>query len=213
MIIEQEKDLLLKAVAVEAVFSSGLGAEKTPQTLLDMLAIEFSAPVSRDDSVKSAVRDMMRQHGYKPTGRGKPASEYLVKAVSEGRLGSINRCVDVLNVVSLHSGFPISVVDLDKVTQPLCIKTAQPQTSYIFNAGGQEIQVGGLFCLFDSEGPCANGVKDSQRTKTSDTTTRTLSVVWGTEVMADKVLAAVQWYVDLLRSVGAEISEATIQPR
>ena len=211
MIIEQEEDKLLKAVAIEAVFSSGLGTEETPQTLLDMLAIEFSAPVTRDDSTKSAVRDMMRQRGYKPTGRGKPASEYLIKAVAEGRLGSINRCVDALNIVSLHSGFPISVVDLDKVAQPLSIKTAKPETSYIFNAGGQEIQLGGLLCLFDSDGPCANGVKDSQRTKTSDATTRTLSIVWGTEVMAEKVMAAAQWYAELLRLVGAEISAVQIQ--
>ena len=42
---------------------------------------------------------------------------------------------------------------------------------------GQEIRIDGLVCLFDAEGPCANAVKDSQRTKTSDATTRTLSAV------------------------------------
>ena len=33
------------------------------------------------------------------------------------------------------------------------------------HASGQAIDVSGLLCLFDAEGPCANGVKDSQRFK------------------------------------------------
>ena len=50
---------------------------------------------------------------------------------------------------------------------------------FVFNRGGQEIDVGGLLCLFDENGPCANAVKDAQRTKTTPATRAVLAIVWG----------------------------------
>src|SRR5438445_357440 len=108
-----------------------------------------------------------------------PGSEYLVKAVGEGRLGSINVAVDVCNIVSLHSGLPISVVDLACAREPFRVSVAPPGASYVFNASGQSIELGGLLCLFDAEGPCANAVKDAQRTKTGPETRSTVSLIWG----------------------------------
>ena len=98
---------------------------------------------------------MLRVGGYKPTGRGKPASEYLVRAATEGVLGSINIAVDICNGVSLHSGFPISIVDLGRAREPFRIEIASEGAKFVFNASGQEIDLGGLVCLFDAEGPCA----------------------------------------------------------
>ena len=46
-------------------------------------------------------------------------SEFLLRAATAGELGSINLAVDLCNVVSLHSGLPISVVDRDRVSAPL----------------------------------------------------------------------------------------------
>jgi len=34
-------------------------------------------------------------------------------------------------------------------------------SKYVFNTAGQEIDVSGLVCLLDTEGPCGNAVKDS----------------------------------------------------
>ena len=133
-----------------------------------LFSLTATAPLKNDDAVRQAVRHLLREGGFKPTGRSKPASEYLVKAVEEGRLGSINLAVDVCNAVSLHSGLPISVVDLDLAKLPLRVGVAGTGTSYIFNPTGQTIDLGGLLCLFDAEGPCGNAVKDAQRTKTSE---------------------------------------------
>ena len=144
-----------------------------------------------------------RHGGFKPTGRSKPASEYLLKAVEEGRLSSINLAVDICNAVSLHSGLPISVVDLDLVKPPLRIGVAEPGMSYVFNAAGQSIDLGGLLCLFDAEGPCGNAVKDAQRTKTGPATTRTLTVIWGTTELAGRAPRAEEWYRQLLQEQGA----------
>lgn len=171
--------------------------------LFSWLAKDAIAPLSASDSVRAHVRDLLRSGGFKPTGRSKPASEYLRKACDEGRLGSINPLVDACNAVSLHSGLPISVVDLDKATPPITVSICPEKTNYVFNSGGQVIDIGGLLTIHDALGPCAGPVKDSQRTKTSETTVRTLSVIWGTTMLPEQTAHAYEWYVALLRGLGA----------
>lgn len=194
---------LLDAGAFTTTFPRPLSELPSPPWLLDLLRVDAPAPLQRDEAVRAAVRDLLRHGGYKPTGRGKPASEYLVAAVGEGKLGSINAAVDVCNVVSLHAGLPISVVDLDLARGPFRIGLAPAGARYVFNQSGQEIDLGGLLCVFDQDGPCANGVKDAQRTKTRPETTRTLSVVWGSTTLGDRTARAVAWYRELLERLGA----------
>lgn len=185
-------------------FPEPLASFPSPAWLTDLLSLDAAVPVSRSEERRKGVRDLLRHEGYKPTGRGKPASEYLVKAAEAGRLGSINAPVDACNVVSLHSGLPISVVDLAHTSGALQIKPGDAAASYVFNASGQEISVAGLLCLHDAAGPCANPVKDAQRTKTSDTTTRTLSIIWGPEVYSAHVQSTLSWYLDLLQQMGCD---------
>lgn len=193
---------LLELGAFETRFEGRL--EPSPPWLVDLLRADAEAPVQRSEAVRQAVRDLLRHGGYKPTGRGKPASEYLVKA----ELSSINLAVDACNAVSLHSGLPISVVDFDRLEPPLSVTISQEDESYVFNATGQEIRVRGLLCLRDAKGPCANAVKDSQRTKTSATTRCTLSLVWGTRAHADHLRATVRFYRELLERAGATTSSS-----
>jgi DNA/RNA-binding domain of Phe-tRNA-synthetase-like protein len=196
---------LLDVVAFEATFPSPLSASPSPEWLVALLKPDASAPLSADDAVRGAVRDLLRQGGYKPTGRGKPASEYLVRAAGDGSLGSINAAVDVCNAVSLHSGLPISVVDLDRARAPFRVGVAPEGAAYVFNASGQSIDLAGLLCLFDAEGPCANAVKDSQRTKTQGDTRRTLTVLWGTKALPGRTERAFTWYRELLERLGATV--------
>jgi DNA/RNA-binding domain of Phe-tRNA-synthetase-like protein len=201
--MQTESHPLLDARAFVTTFPQPLGEMPSPPAVLALLAPGAVAPLRSDDAVRQAVRDLLRHGGFKPTGRSKPAAEYLIKAVEEGRLGSINLAVDVCNAVSLHSGLPVSVVDLDRARPPLRIGLAEAGTSYVFNASGQTIDVGGLLCLFDADGPCANAVKDAQRTKTNEATRRTLTVLWGTNELAGRAEAAEKWYQELLEQQGA----------
>ena len=196
---------LLDLRAFVTVLPRPLGEMPSPPELQSLLAAGAPAPLHSDDAVREAVRQLLRHGGFKPTGRSKPASEYLIRAVGEGALSSINLAVDACNVVSLHSGLPISVVDLDRARGPFRIGVAPPGSSYVFNASGQTIDLGGLLCLSDTEGPCANAVKDAQRTKTGPATTRTLSVIWGTKALPGRSARAAAWYHQLLRGAGAEV--------
>ena len=77
--------------------------------------------------------------------------------------------------------------------------------SYVFNQAGQVIDVSGLVCLFDAEGPCANAVKDSQWTKTRPETLRTLTVIWGTASLPGRSAETESWYRELLGTHGATV--------
>jgi DNA/RNA-binding domain of Phe-tRNA-synthetase-like protein len=194
---------LLDVRAFVTVFPRPLGELMSPAALLALLAEDAVVPWHSDDAVRESVRSLLRQHGFKPTGRSKPASEYLLKAAREGFLSAINLAVDVCNVVSLHSGLPISVVDMGRAGEPLHVRVAPAGASYVFNASGQNIDVAGLPCLFDAAGPCANAVKDAQRTKTGPATRRTLSLIWGTHALPGRAASVAAWYRTLLEAHGA----------
>lgn len=98
--------------------------------------------------------------------------EYLVRAVEKGGLPPINLAVDACKLVSFESGLPMSVVGLDKAASPFVVRLGEASSSYVLNVSEQEIRLDGLLCLWDAEGPCANAVKDSRRTKTSAATER-----------------------------------------
>jgi DNA/RNA-binding domain of Phe-tRNA-synthetase-like protein len=199
---------LLEAAIFAAELPRPLGELASPQELLALLAPSAPstpsapAPLRSDDSVRAAVRDLLRAGGFKPTGRSKPASEYLIRAAAAGELASINLVVDACNAVSLHSGIPISVVDLDRARPPYSIDVAPQGASYVFNASGQTIDLGGLLCLADADGPCANAVKDAQRTKTGAATRRVLAVLWGTIELPGRAAEASRWYRALLEGAG-----------
>lgn len=193
----------LRVRAFLSRFPAPLADFASPAALLDLLRADAPAPFAPDEYVRTAIRDVLRHGGYKPTGRGKPASEYLVRAAADGSLGSINPAVDACNAASLHGGFPISVVDTARAEPPFRIAIAPAGASYVFNAAGQTIDLAGLICLFDARGPCANPVRDAQRTKTGATTTATLSVVWGAAAHAHRLDAVTRWYRELVAATGA----------
>lgn len=204
MILRVDTHPSARIAAFETTFPNPLGQMPSPAHLVALLSLQANAAMQRDESVRTSIRDVLRHGGYKPTGRGKPASEYLVRAAEQDALRSINVAVDVCNVVSLHSGFPVSVVDAEKLVQPLHIGLAASDQTYVFNPGGQVIDVSGLLCLHDAEGPCANAVKDAMRTKTNDQSTRTLNIIWGAEALRARLDHALEWYRQLLADLGAQ---------
>jgi DNA/RNA-binding domain of Phe-tRNA-synthetase-like protein len=155
------------------------------------------------------MRQLLRNGGFRPTGRYKPAWEYLVKAAAAGRLRSIHAAVDACNAASLHSGIAMRVVDLDALQKPLHVGVVQTG-EYVFNPSGQPLKLDGLICLCDAQGPCANAVKDSQRTKTSSSSRRTLSIVWGPAALAPQVEACFSNYLQLLERLGTRTSVCNI---
>src|SRR5688572_16736252 len=115
---------LLDLYAFVTAFPEPLGTLTTPPAIIAFFDPATAAPLAPDDAVREAVRALLRHGGFKPTGRSKPASEYLLNAARDGRLATINPAVDVCNAVSLHSGLPVSVVDMDRARAPLRVGVA-----------------------------------------------------------------------------------------
>src|SRR5262249_20692660 len=155
----------------------------SPAWLAALLDAKAPAPLAGNEIVRAAIRDLLRHGGYKPTRRGKPLSEDPLPAAAGGAPAAIQAAADAGDAVWLHSGLPISVVDFERLRQPLSIAGAGAGAAYEFNAAGQTIALDGLPCLCDADGPCANAVKDAQRTKTHAGTARTLSVIWGSTAL------------------------------
>jgi DNA/RNA-binding domain of Phe-tRNA-synthetase-like protein len=152
----------------------------------------------RPEEVRLAVRDMLRFGGYRPTGRAKPASEYLLRAAAsaEREFPRINYVVDVCNYISLKYLLPISLWDRDRAGGDLYqFRRGLPAEAYEFNASGQTIRLEDLAIgcvrsdVDDRLGsPIVSPIKDSQSTKTADGTRRIVAVVYAPGAVVDAVM-------------------------
>jgi len=132
--------------------------------------------------VRDAVRAMLRYGTYKPSGRAKPASEFLWRAAGEGNFPRVSGPVDVNNAVSLASGLPGSIFDAELTGMRLHLRHGDPGESYVFNPSGQSIDLEDLLVVCRDVGgrwePCGNPVKDAMATKVRDETTSILGVLY-----------------------------------
>ena len=133
-------------------------------------------------AIRKRVRGMLRYGKYKPAGRSKPASEFLLRAALSDAFPLVNGPVDVNNIVSLESGLPGSIFDADLTGRELLIRRGEPGESYVFNASGQSIDLEDLLLVSRSTEsgwiPCGNPVKDSMETKIHRGTQNVLAVFY-----------------------------------
>lgn len=140
----------------------------------DKAQTEFAA------ETKDAVRNLLKTGGFKPSGRNKPASEYLAQAAREGRFPFINNLVDINNLISLETGLPISLLDASAIGSTLKIRYGRAGERYVFNASGQDIDLAGLICACSGEKdqPLGNPVKDSMEGKIKDKTSSVVGIIY-----------------------------------
>ena len=168
----------------------GLNLAPSPAALnaeLTALVARRSTEDFPSAAIKDGVRALLRADGFKPAGRNKPASEYLAQAAREGRFPSINNAVDCNNLVSLETGLPISVLDARSFGAghdlTLLIRAGRPGEQYVFNNGGQAIDLAGLACacgldVQTGSHPLGNAVKDSMAGKLKDDTHDLVGVIY-----------------------------------
>jgi DNA/RNA-binding domain of Phe-tRNA-synthetase-like protein len=161
---------------------------------------EFLSPAR-----KAAVRAMLRFGTYKPSGRSKPSSEYLLAAALQGEFPFVNGPVDVNNAVSLQWGFPASIFDVELSGAELLLRRGIAGESYAFNMSGQIINLKDLLCVCRAEGnawlPCGNPVKDAMDTKIVESTRNVAAVIYApTAEPPAHLQAAAERFASLLRS-------------
>jgi DNA/RNA-binding domain of Phe-tRNA-synthetase-like protein len=151
---------------------------------------------------------VLRKGGYKPTGRGKPASEYLLGQALGAGLPRISGPVDVCNVVSLVHGFPISVLDAELLGPAPRVRFGRAGESYVFNASGQSMELAGLPVICRGDEPVGNAVKDAMACKVNAASTRLFYVVYGSRALPTERLEAC--LVDLGRLAQSELGATEV---
>lgn len=168
-------------VLVGVVVARDCGAGSPEGLDGEIAAALAEARAGADGAVAGEVRTLLRYGKYKPTGRGKPASEYLLNAAREHRFPRVGTLVDINNLISLRSRLPISLIDLDRAgTSAFAVRRGRAGESYVFNAAGQSIDLEDLLLLARLPGdrPCANPVKDALDTKLVETSQSVMAVLY-----------------------------------
>lgn len=204
---------------IGAVVARGCTTGPAPAELEEAITAEVARANSRTDTeaATKAVRDLLRHGKYKPTGRGKPASEYLLNAAREGRFPRINNLVDINNLISLGSLLPISLIDLAlAATDRFVVRRGSPGEAYVFNAGGQTIELEDLLLVAHQPGdqPCANPVKDSMATKLTEASRDVMAVLYAPASLRAELEAATAAFAEALGRHGgaAEVARAILSP-
>ncbi len=179
------EDLALGLVRAEGV--TGAAAPAALAEEIEALVAERAGRDldARQEALRKGSRDMLRNGKYKPTGRGKPASEYLMREAGKDNFPRINGPVDATNLVSLKHCVPISLWDLDLAGDPAEyeVRLGAEDETYVFNAGGQLLGLRDLVCgcaLEPSGGSRAlvTPIKDSLATKLKDDARRVAGIIY-----------------------------------
>jgi DNA/RNA-binding domain of Phe-tRNA-synthetase-like protein len=199
-----------RTMKVAVVWGLGLpGCPKTlsmPSYLSELMGrVRASGEAFSSPERKAAVRKMLRFGKYKPSGRSKPSSEYLVAAALHGDFPLVSGPVDSNNAISLEWGYPASVFDVELCGCSLLLRRGIEGESYIFNASGQSIDLKDLLCVCRAAGdswvPCGNPVKDSMATKIRESTRDVAAVIYApSDETGSDLNAAAQRFAALLRT-------------
>ncbi|MDB4984960.1 MAG: hypothetical protein JWN04_138 [Myxococcaceae bacterium] len=207
--------LRLAVVTAERVTPGASSAELLAE--LERASLRVRAdPSAFAEPVRVAVRDVLRVGGYKPTGRGKPASELLLALAQRGELPRINNLVDANNLASLESALPISIFDAHRLGSDLAVRYGRPAEEYVFNPAGHSMAIEGLpvVCRSPSRQPVGNAVRDSMLCKVDASTRSVVAVLYGSSLLADGVLmaGALRLKTLLREHAGAEGAAITLLP-
>ena len=209
----------VQGLAVAWIFSEGCRVEASGENLLELLRSSARAALEGSElpdaqSRRAAVRDMLRFGSYKPTGRGKPASEYLLRAASEGTFPEINSLVDINNLVSVKSQFPISMVDTDKAgSAHFLVRRGREGEEYVFNPSGQVLSLRDLLLAarMPEDAPCATPIKDCQATKTDMGTRNALALIYAPGSLRGELESAAAWMAGLVSEhCGGEVASGLV---
>ena len=115
----------------------------------------------------------------KDPSRYRPSSEALLRRIASGKgLYTVNDVVDINNVISMQSHFPIGTYDLAELRGDIVFRRGEAGETYQ-GIGRYELNLEGLPLFADEAGPFGTPFSDSERTMVRPETSRVLSVLIG----------------------------------
>lgn len=146
----------------------------------------------------AATRRVYKHFGKDPN-RYRVASEALCRRLIRG-LGiyRLTTLVDLINLVSIRSGYPISALDADKLDGDSLSLGIGEEGEYYEGIGRGQLNIAGMPVYRDAKGGVATPTSDEERTKITELTTRVQINING---YAEEMPMAecVDWVVTLLK--------------
>ncbi len=160
-----------------STFSSGLWEEI--DTYAEFFRQQFTIEEIKNRPPIHATREVYKKLGKDPN-RYRPSAEALSRRIIKGmKLYQIDTLVDLINLVSLKTGYSIGGFDLGKI-QGQTLTLGVGQKDEIFNAIGRGIlNIEGLPVYRDAVGGIGTPTSDEERTKISSTISHLLLIING----------------------------------
>ena len=193
------------AEVVNSPFSEGLWQE------IDAFTRELRA---RDtaDSIKqqpaiAATREAYRRLGKDPS-RYRPSAEALRRRLLRGlELYRIDTLVDLINLVSLRTGYSIGGFDADKIQgTDLCLGVGQAGEPFE-GIGRGPLNIEGLPVWRDAQGGIGTPTSDHERTKMDVGTRHILAIINGYDGDERRLREAAEMTQELLRKYAGSRDE------
>ena len=146
----------------------------------------------------AATRRVYKHFGKDPN-RYRVASEALCRRLIRGvGIYRLTTLVDLINLVSIRSGYPISALDADKLEGDSLSLGIGEEGEYYEGIGRGQLNIAGMPVYRDAKGGVATPTSDEERTKITELTTRVQINING---YAEEMPMAecVDWVVALLK--------------
>lgn len=136
----------------------------------------------------AATRAAYKALGKEPN-RYRPAAEALCRrAVKGAGLYRVNAAVDIINILSMLSGYSIGGFDIDRIDGPV-LRLGRGQCGEPYQGIGRgDLNIEGLPVYRDATGGIGTPTSDHERTKITESTRRLLVLtnIYGPEMPADE---------------------------
>jgi DNA/RNA-binding domain of Phe-tRNA-synthetase-like protein len=123
-----------------------------------------------------ASRKAYKACGKDPARYRLSAEALLRRVVNRNEIYQINNVVDLLNLVSISTGFSIGGYDADKIEGDIIYGIGKPNEPYI-GIGRGELNIEGMPVFRDEKGAFGTPTSDSERTSVSMQTKRFLMII------------------------------------
>jgi DNA/RNA-binding domain of Phe-tRNA-synthetase-like protein len=148
---------------------------------------EFTVETLAEAEPVRAARALFRGWGMDPS-KYRPASEALLRRVVLGKgLYRVSNVVDVCNLTSLETGWPLGCYDRSRIAEPSVLRHGKPGESYE-GIGKKSWDLEGRPVLADPAGPFGSPISDSTRSMITDAAQNVVVVIYIPQTTADSAV-------------------------
>jgi DNA/RNA-binding domain of Phe-tRNA-synthetase-like protein len=145
---------------------------------------EFTVETLAEAPSIRAVRALFRGWSMDPS-KYRPSSEALLRRVVQGKgLYRVSNVVDVGNLVSIETGWPLGCYDRSRIEEPVTLRCGTPGENYE-GIGKKSWNLEGRPVLADPAGPFGSPISDSKRSMITDSAQQVMIVVYIPEKSPD----------------------------